>query len=157
MNGHTLLSWQGVSYPKYEKKASWYIIAGSIVVTFVVYGILSNAVTMSSAFILLAGVYLLAHQEEEKKIDYLITTLGVQVGNHLYPYSELQSFHVLYNSVYKNTLILSLKEKLVSELMISLDEVDVTSVREILLSRKLEEKSNVKESAINTISRVLKI
>ena len=156
-HGHTILSWLAPEYIKYKKTYRWYVIAGAILLTIIVYGILTKDIMLSLVFLIFAGVYFLTTRGDPKLIQHKITTLGIQVDDKFYDYSQIASFHIVYDPPYVKTLNIYIKKKTLSEIVIQLGDADAADVKEVLLNRRVEELEDEKESLASVFTRMFRL
>lgn len=157
MFGQVVLNWQALDYPRYHKTYRWYVIAGVVMLTIVVYGLLTEAVTMSIAFIVLAGLYFLVHRKHSTLMSHSLTTMGIRVNNVFYAYSDIEAFYIVFDPPHVQTLNIILKKNVNKEKVIQLDNIDPADVREVLLNRGVDEMEGQKESLTSLFSRLLKL
>lgn len=156
-NGHIILSWHTIPHPESKKTLGWYMVAGAVIVTFVVYGILTQAITMSIAFLVFAGVYFLVHRKEEQETEYQITSLGVSAGKLFFPYADIGGFYIVYDPPIK-MLYLELPQKTIGEFSLPIGEnIEISELRDILKHRGIKESQGKQEPLLSILARMLKL
>lgn len=156
-HGHIIFSWHTIPHPEAKKTIRWYMLAGAVIITFVVYGILTEAVTMSIAFLVFAGVYFLAHKKEEQSTEYQITTLGVASGEEFFAYTDIDAFYIVNEPPIK-MLFLEIPEKSTGEYAIPVGgNIEISELKDVLKHRGLRELTGKQEPFINVLARILKL
>ena len=88
-------------------------------------------------------------------MEYVITTMGIQVGERFYPYSQLKAFWVIYQPPVR-TLNLQLTKRLSPQVVIQLGETDPVSVKSALSKRLPEETKRASEDPIDRLARLVR-
>ena len=155
--GEKILSWHAPEYLKFKKTYKWYVVAGSIMLTIIIYGILAQDILLTIVFLVFSGVYFLISRENPQIVDYEMTNLGILSGKNFYPYSQIESFSIIHNVPHLKILKIFVKKKAVKETSVILGNVSAADIREILLNKKIEELTDVPESLLSILSRVLRL
>ncbi len=155
--GQTIISWHAPEYMKYHKGFYWYLVASTIFLTIIIYGVLSKDVVLSLVFLVLAGVYFLLSRDHPVIIEHELTTLGVKAKRKFYPYSDIESFYIVYEPPHVTTLNIRIKKSIVNEIVIQLGNSPVDDVREVLFNRGIRELEGQKESISSIFSRILRL
>lgn len=97
-----LFAWTYAS--RFEKGALWYMIAITIVLTLVLYGISQWIWIMSVVVLLFAWVYMLHENNSPPTLRAEITDTGINTGNVFYEYARISSFTIIYTENVAHTL-----------------------------------------------------
>lgn len=152
----TLLEWTAPEYIKHSKGRVWFVLAGIVLMGLVFYAIYTDSWTMAVAFILLAGVYLLAHHREPVAVQVKITDFDIQIGSRRIPYTQIKAFWILYHPPMVKVLKLLSTDKFMSEINIQLDGQLPGPVRETLL-KHIPEYEGKCESFVEILIRAFKL
>jgi hypothetical protein len=156
LHNKTILTWQAPEFIAHQRGKKWFLIAGIVVLLLVLYALYTNSATMAIAFIVLAGVYYLTHNQNPKIIDVRITELGISVADKFYPYNMINSYWIVYNPPYVHNLNLRLSNKTFSKVVVQLDVQDPVEVRKIL-AKELPEIEGESESMAEILIRLLRL
>ena len=149
--------WETPEYAHHEKSNKWYMVAGGILLFFVLIGIFTGSASMAIAFLLLGGVYYISHQKKPKHIHVIISELGINFGHRYYPYNIIDSFWVLYQPPHLTTLNLKLNKGAMRVISIELSkEISPGDLRDYLLTQ-VPEQEGKEEGFIDAISRKFKL
>ncbi|QQR84108.1 hypothetical protein IPJ72_02855 [Candidatus Peregrinibacteria bacterium] len=155
-HNRTLLEWHTPEFINHPKSKQWFLTAGVLMILVIGYAIYSNAATTAIVFILLAGVYALTHNQSPKIISVQITELGIKVADRLYAYNMINSFWIVYNPPFVQTLNLKLGNKTSTHLVIQLNEQNPVELRK-LLSAEIPEVEGQDERLIDLFIRLLRL
>jgi len=151
-----LLEWQAPEFVRYVKGKNWYMAAGILMLALISYALYTGSATMAIVFIVLAGVYVLTHNQEPKAISIKVTQLGVFVGEIFYPYNTIQSFWLVYHPPYVQTLNLRIVGKTMSKVTIQLHRQNPVEVR-TLLAKEVPEVEGEQESFSEILIRLMRL
>lgn len=111
---------------------------------------LLGVIAIASAFsVALAGA------QHPRKMTFAIEKRGVKVGDHLYPFKELESFWIDYEPPHKKELLLKLKRKIIKHIRIPLGETDPKQIRDIF--KKILKEEEYEETFTDIITEKLGI
>lgn len=125
--------WQAPEYAHHEKSARWFAIAALAALLLVIWGIQSNDWTFSIVVIVFCGTYYLLHRHRPQIVRVKISRFGVKFGRHVYPFSHIKGFWIVYQPPFVKRLYLRVSGKLHPDIFISLEDEDPSRVRKILL------------------------
>lgn len=151
-----LLQWEAPEFIKPAKSYIWFAGAILAVAGMVVYAVKTHSLTMAVAFIVLAGVYAIAHHREPGRIPIQITTLGIAAGKTRIPYNQIKAFWLVYEPPHVKVLKLLTTDKLMAELTLQLDGQDPGEVRELLV-KQVPEHEGRGENLVDVLIRVMKL
>lgn len=151
-----LLTWRAPEYHQHEKSAWWFIIAGMAAAVLIFYGIKTDGWTFSIAVAVFAAVYYLMHREQPPIVDVKISEAGVKVGHHIFPYSHLKYFWIIYDPPFVKRLYLRETSRFHPEVFISLEDTNPAQVRAVL-SRHTEELKGKHEPFSDSLVRLFRL
>lgn len=151
-----LLDWEAPEFIKHSKGKVWFVAAGLVLATIVLYALYSGSVTMAIAFIVLAGVYYISHHHEPRNIQISLNNFGIKVGGRYIPYSQVKAFWIVYNPPHVKILKLLSTDKFMGEMTIQLGEQEPGEVRRIIL-KHIPEYEGREESFADIVIRLTKL
>jgi hypothetical protein len=151
-----IMQWRAPEFIKHPKGALWFAIAALGVALLIFYAIQTNSFTMALAFLVLAGVYLIAHHKDPGEIDVKITTLGIRAGQRKIPFNQIKAFWIVYHPPKIKTLKLLTTDKVLSEITIQLDGQEPGAVRDFML-KQVPEYEGRGENFIDAFIRITKL
>lgn len=149
------ISWRTLEYEVFEKSATWYLVAALIILGIVIYALVVNSPIMAITFILIGVVGYLHLQKEPRMLDFSISNRGVQVGNEMYEFDNIESFWIFYDPPHMKTLSLHTKASFMPFVHIPLADEDPVIVREVLMRFVSEEKQEA--GFVDALERFLHI
>ena len=152
----TLLIWKAPEFIPYHRGVKWLIAAGVILALLVIYAIYTDSATMAMALIAIAGAYYLTHRQQPKIIDVEINELGIEVDDKFYPYSQINSFWIIYHPPYVQTLYIKLGGKVKKTISIQLGNQNPAELRSFL-TKEIPEVEGGEESMMDTLTRLFKL
>ncbi len=129
---NALIHWRAPEFHRHEKSLMWFIIAGLVAAALVIYGLMTDGWTFSIAVIVFAGAYYVMHLKPPQTVDVKISKIGLKIGRHLYLYSHLKCFWIVYNPPHVKRLYVRLASKFQPDIFVSLEDVDPAEVRHTL-------------------------
>lgn len=156
MFDNALFTWRAPEYAHHEKSALWFVCAGLVALTLVVWGIMTDGWTFSLAIIVFCGTYYLTYREKPKIVDVKISKLGVKIGNHGFAYNQIKHFWIVYDPPFVNKLYLRMNGRFHPDVCVSLEDVDVAELRSVLIEH-LHEVKGRHEPFADTLVRLFKL
>jgi len=151
-----LLEWQAPEFVRQAKNRNWYLVAGILTLCLVAYALYTGSATMAIVFIVLAGVYILTHNQEPKMVSVKITQMGIFVGSVFYPYNMISAFWIVYNPPVIRTLSLKVLGKTLSKVTIQLNEQSPVEVKALLL-KEVPEMEGQQETMSEILIRLMRL
>lgn len=151
-----LISFRAPEYIHHEKSALWFAIAGVIAILLVAYGLLTDGWTFSLAIIIFAGTYYLLHRHSPPTVEVKISKFGVKIGRHIFPYSRIKGFFLLYDPPFTNKLYFRMVSRFHPDIFIQMEKTDPAKARHILLAY-LPEFKGVGEPFSDTLVRLFRL
>lgn len=130
--GEILKEWTIQEYEKHNRGVLWYIIMGGFGLFFIIYGVVTSDFLFSLIIILFAIILFLQAHQDPKQIVFQITELGIVVGSKFYPFSELESFFIIYNPPEVKTLFLETAGTLSPMIRVPLLDTNPVEVKNFL-------------------------
>ena len=91
-----LYTWQGQERTWLFSGASWYLYGAIVALLLLLYALLTQAWTLAILISLLAGTIYLYSQEQSPAVDVVLSSKGIYIGEHFYPYSLIKSCWFLF-------------------------------------------------------------
>jgi len=147
-----VLKWETPMYI-HKHKPWWWVLAALLLVSgLVIYGLLANAWTFSVAVVVFAGVYYYFQHQESPILDIVFSSVGVKVGQKVYPYNMFKTFWVDYAPPHIQDLHLVPSNNYKYELTIHLNGQDPAQLKAALqqfLPEWIDRKKTITESIIH--------
>lgn len=153
---HAILNWKAPEYAHHEKSVLWFIIAGLIALALVIYGLYSSSWTFSLAIVVFAGTYYLIVREKPPVVEVTISKIGMKVGPHIFPYSHIRGFWIVYKPPFVQKLYLKMTSKLHPHIVVLLENADPTEVQRALASF-IDELKGLDEPFSDVLTRLFKL
>ncbi|HBP00200.1 MAG: hypothetical protein UU48_C0001G0059 [Candidatus Uhrbacteria bacterium GW2011_GWF2_41_16] len=155
--GRALLTWQVDEYLNHERPRSWYVIGAILSVALIIYAI-ATANFLFAVIILMAGlITLFSTFQSPDRIEVILTTTGVVVGDAFYEFKSMKNFSIIYEPPEIKVLYLDFLKPWMPLLSVPLEEMDPNRVREILLSFCEENITRQEESLTDLVRRLYKL
>lgn len=134
-----MFSWIFSSHKNHS--LSWYVAAGVLILSLIVYSIFEWLYVMSITLFLLAWVYILIENNSSPTTSVNVDNSGIHVWSTFYSYTSLRAFSIVYIETQAVYLRLIPEKKLSTMIDIPLTyEVDVIELKNFLLTQLTEEK-----------------
>ena len=154
-NPNVLFSWKAPEFVAPKKDQKWYMYIGIALLAIAGYALYTNSPIMAITFILIGIVGYLYIHKDPRVLKFKITTDGIQAGNELYEYEDINSFWIFYEPGDIKVISLKVKSFLSPYVHIPIGKENPVKIRKILLGFAKEEKQ--KESFIDTLEKLLRI
>jgi hypothetical protein len=109
ITGETLHEWTIQEYEQHERALLWYILMLSVGLAMVLFAMFTGNFLFAVIIILFAIILFLQSHQLPPQVAFKITELGVILGDRFYPYSEFDSFYIIYQPPEVKTLYLTHK------------------------------------------------
>ncbi|HAV11160.1 MAG TPA: hypothetical protein DCX32_01280 [Candidatus Moranbacteria bacterium] len=149
------ISWRAPEYEIYEKSATWYSVAALIFLAIAAYAMWTNSPIMAITFILIGVVGYIYLQKDPRMLDFSISHMGVQAGDEMYEFENMESFWIFYDPPHTKTLSLHTKASFMPFVHIPLADEDPAVVREVMMRFLSEEKQEA--GFVDALERFLHI
>lgn len=131
--------WEAPEHTHIEKSSDWYWAMGIIAVTASVTSIILNNVLFGIVILLGAMTVFITGNRKPRIIPFEVSVRGIRVENHLYPYTNLESWYLDEEHYTGPQLIVKSKKLLVPLIIIPIPEEFVQSVERLIAPRLIEE------------------
>ncbi|MFA6146419.1 MAG: DUF5673 domain-containing protein [Patescibacteria group bacterium] len=156
-HGKKFLSWQFPEYIKYEREKSWYIIVGLISLGIIIYSIVTANILFVILLILFMTIITLHNRHEPMDVLCDIFEDGIAVGSQFYEWSDIKNFRIVYQPPDVKKFYIDLKNNLLQDFSIPLEDQSPLMVRDILKKYLKEDLSKTEETLTDRLNRWLKI
>ncbi len=151
------ISWGAAEFMEHRRGLLWKISAILFVLLAAVFSYLFGDWTLSLVICVFAVVYYLTHYSKPpKKVEVILSQIGIKVGNRIYPFNHITGFWIFYSPPYLKTLNIRLNEGFFTDITIQMGEADPAKIREFLL-KYVSELKDQKESFSEVLLRLFKI
>jgi hypothetical protein len=150
----SVLSWEAPSFQKSERTIKWYSIAG-----LTIFSLLAYSAWQRDWFIIIITIIVSAvtfwylHTIHPTNVKYRVTPIGIYLDERFYPFAEMHSFWMVYNTSVKDIYI-AFRKKYLPTLVINIENVDPVILKGYLL-KKIPEQEGRDESLVDKLIRVL--
>lgn len=155
--GNPLHEWTIQEYEQFERGTRWYLFMGGLGFVSLIYSLLKGNFLFTLVIILFAIIIWLQAHQPPLQLPFVITDLGVIVGRRFHPYTEMQSFYVVYRPPEVKTLFFETKSVLEPSMRIPLLDADPVEVRFTLLEYLPENAEKEDEPISDQLARNLRI
>lgn len=155
--GDELLSWETWEFPLVERSRRWYIIAGSLGIGLILYGILTANFVFSVIVLMFAVITLMRDLKKPDRVQVFLTTAGVVLGGEFYKYEDIRDFSITYDPPDVKSLYITFHRRFQPMLSISLEDMNPNVVRTALLPYAFENLQREGESLTDVLRRVYKL
>ena len=156
-HGQVLLKWDFPEYAQYQRSRSWHIIMTLVLIIAIFYSFLAGNF-LFTIFLILFGLIIILHLRHSPiKVEMKIFEDGLMIGSKFYEWTDIKSFRLVYRPSETKRLYLDLKNVLLSDLSVSLEDQNPLEVRNILKEYLEEDLNKGEETLIDRLNRWLKI
>lgn len=149
-----LLAWQAPTRIDHDRSARWYTVAGLIAGTLILYGVVTNAWSMSLVVALVAGLYFVVRNQKHQPHSIRLLPLGIEYDGTLEPWDRWQDFWILAGNGFAELHIN--RKGFRSELQILTGEQDPFAVRDTLI-QFIPQSGDKRERILDAFIRYCKI
>ena len=102
--------WQANEYIHHEKSLLWFVVFTLIIVAFLVLDfLLIRSITFGILVPVMAAALLVYTHRPPRVIDYTLSSKGVHINDHLFPFSEFKAFGVIRDGEEYSVMLLPTK------------------------------------------------
>ncbi|MEK7672823.1 MAG: hypothetical protein AAB373_02975 [Patescibacteria group bacterium] len=148
--------WQSPEVPHHERGPIWKIFSITAVAALVGGAIFYQSWTFAVAVLTFAATYAIVHRNKPKILDIKISSVGIKIGHHKYPYNRIKAFWIIYEPPFVQTLNLRISGEILSEITLQLNGQNPAVIREYLLS-KIPELEGQSEKISDIFLRIFRI
>lgn len=151
-----VVSWSAPEYIKPKKSIIWFIVASIAVALLIIYGVTEGSWTFTAAIAAAVFAYVVYHKQKPGNIGVTVSKIGIKIGNHKIPYSNMRAFWIVYHPPFIQTLNIRTADALTPDLTIQLGDQSPVTIREYLV-RQIPEWEGKHENFIDSLARFLKL
>lgn len=153
----SVLSWHFPEYIQYERSKGWYIIAGSILIIAVLYTILTGNFLFALFLILFGLIFILQARRSPASVKFDIFESGISIGEKFYDWNDIKNFRIVYKPPETKRLYIDIKNVLLSDFSVPLEDQSPDKVRVFLKKYLKEDLDKSEENIIDRLGRWLKV
>ncbi len=151
-----VFSWTAPTFKKSEKTIRWYSVALVLIIALIGYSAWQNDWFVIGVTIVVSAImFWYIRTINPTDVEYKITPIGLYLDDKFYPFSEIHSFWMVYNSSVKN-LYLTFRKKYLPSVIINIENIDPILLKGYLL-RKIPEQEDRGENIIDKLIRTLRL
>lgn len=139
-----------------DRSALWYLIALSVGIWLIIWGIFTRQYGMSIVILLIIWFFYFLENNSEDHIVVRVTELGIWVQDMFYDFSRIASYGIVYNGDQAVLLRLILKKRGIWMMNLRVDNKVATELRSIL-PNYIEEISKQELSFLEKLTQLLKL
>lgn len=159
------ISWEIPEYVKHERSKRWYIIAGLMVLFFVLISVITPNWFFDKPNVLFLGIVVIGSmvlylndRTDANMLQIILADEGVVFGHVFYDFDEIKDFSVLYKPAQDlNHLYIEFKSPIRLRLSINLMDQDPVAVRNFLLQYLPEDLDRINRPTSETLVKLLKL
>ncbi|MDD2891618.1 MAG: hypothetical protein PHQ95_01515 [Candidatus Gracilibacteria bacterium] len=140
------------------KGAGWYMTAGILSLTFIIWGIFVGLYVLSIVVFIFIGVYLLMENNAPEITQIAVDEDGININGGFYDYPSIEEFSIVYDNRKAILLRLKLKKKGLNTIDIDMTpDVNSYELRTFLLQYIQESEKGGELTSSERLMRYLKI
>jgi hypothetical protein len=133
------VTWEAPEHYHIEKGGDWFLALAIITIAVVVTALIFGNTLFAFLLAIAGGVVAISASKVPRIIPYAVTLRGIRVGNDLYPYTTLHSYHVDENDPRGPQLLIMTQQHFMPLLVIPIPEEYMDEIEDILGPRLPEE------------------
>ena len=130
--GDILFQWTIKEYEDHVRGKRWYLVMSIIGLLLIAFGLLSGNFLFALIIMLFAIILYLQSHQTAPDVLISITDLGVLIGSRFYPYTELESFYLIYEPPQVKSLFFETHSWYRPRIQISLNDINPIEIRDSL-------------------------
>ncbi|MFC1787929.1 hypothetical protein ACFLZY_01790 [Patescibacteria group bacterium] len=155
--GSALVGWEVDEYPQHDRSRLWFLVAGIVGVALIVYSVATANMLFAVIVLMIGVIILVSSMKTPDKVQVIVTTTGVLVGDSYYEYKDIKDFAIVYNPPETKLLYIDFESGWKPLLSIPLEDTDPNEVRESLLPYVIEDLDRTDERLTDVIRRLYKL
>ncbi|MDD2646850.1 MAG: hypothetical protein PHV78_02675 [Patescibacteria group bacterium] len=155
--GEKLVEWNFTEYVHYQRTRAWYVLISLIGLALIIYSVLSNNFLFALITVLVIIILVLHSRRQPMDLSCAIFEDGIQVGGKFYEWDNIRSFRIVYRPPQAKLLYIDLKNFMLSDFSIPLNDQNPLELRDALKQYLTEELDRPYENITDRINRWLKI
>jgi hypothetical protein len=133
------VAWEAPQHHHVEKGNDWFFALAIIVVACIVVAILLDNVMFALLLGIAGGVLSISAAKRPAIVPYAVTVRGIKVEDELFPFANLEAFHIDEEDPRGPQLLIRTNRRSVPLLVLPLPEAHVDDIEDILKERLPEE------------------
>ena len=154
--GDRLVSWEVDEYMRHTRSRRWYILSSILGAALIIFAIATSNFLFAVIILMIGVITLITTFTEPERINVIVTTTGIVVGDAYYDYQAIRDFSLAYEPPDVKHLYVDFNDLWKPLLAIPLEHVDPNSVREELLPYVIENLERTEERLTDAVRRVYK-
>ncbi len=155
--GREVLSWMIDEYERHQRGPIWYAAAGSLALAAVIYAIVTQNFLFAVIIIMFGVILGLASLREPRRIEFVVTDLGIGVDGRFFPYKDFKNFWILYEPPEVKNVYLEFRLAVNPHIIVPLHEQNPLEVRDALRRFLDEDAARNEEPFADLLARLLKL
>jgi len=156
--GRELFKWIVPEREHYQHSRRWRIITGLIAFVLVALAVLTSNYLFALIILIASFIIVFNEGEEPVKLDFVIGTEGISLGDKFYDYDEFRDFSVLYKPAQELKLLyFDFQSMWRRDLIIPLYDNNPLPIRENLLRYLKEDLEHTDETLDEVIGKIIKL
>lgn len=155
--GKIQMMWFFPEFTKYERSKYWYMSAIIIFVLMLVYAYFTRNPFFAILILSFIILYSWIDKKEPEYIPFLITNLGVVIGDKFKRFDEFESFYIIYQLPGIRSLYLEPKGTFNFSIHIPLENENPLKIRDLLADRIYEDFEKEEMPTSDSISKFLRL
>ena len=155
--GEILMSWMIDEYRPHQRGPLWYGVAVTLGFGLLIYSIITQNF-LFAVMVLMFGLLIgLTAIRKPGRVPFVITDLGMGVGDHFTPYKEIKNYWMIYEPPEVKTLYIEFRNAVLPHLIVPIDDQNPLDIRETMGRFVPEDLGKEDEPFMDWIARQLKI
>jgi hypothetical protein len=154
--GGELLSWTVDEFVRHQRGPLWFFVVGIVGLVLLTYAILTKNFLFAVVILMFGVLVGLSSMRDPQKFLFVVTDLGIGIGDRFHPFKDLKNFWIVYEPPVKN-IYFEFKRSPRPHLVVPLYEQDPTRVRDALMRFVAEDSTQEDEPFADTLARFLKL
>ena len=156
--GRLLMGWTFPEYARHKRNFKWYLLFSLIFIAVIFYSFITGNFLFVVFLILFAVIIFSSDHRSPNKVSFDIFEDGIKLGeNKFYGWSDIKSFHLVYQPPQVKRLYIDFKNVPLSDLSVPLGSKDPLEIRKILKEYLEEDLERENETLMDRLNRWLKI
>ncbi|MEK7580224.1 MAG: hypothetical protein AAB465_01230 [Patescibacteria group bacterium] len=152
-----LASWSFPEYRKLPRTRLWYISMIVVLLAMIIYSLFVGNLLFLLIIILGVAIFILNTRQAPRNLECVIAEDGINVGSSYYAWKDIKSFRLVYRPPQVKLLYLDLKNVLLTDFSVPIENENPLKIREILKNYLLEDLSKEEENIVDRLNRWFKL
>lgn len=155
--GNILMTWEVEEFETHERGLLWYFISAIVGIAFLIYALATQNFLFAVIVIMFGIIIGLSSLREPQRMSFVMTDVGIGIGQQFFPFKELKEFWILYEPPEVKNIYFEFKRAIRPHLVVPLYDVSPLDVRETLLDFVDENPEDHDEPLTDLFGRLLKL